>query len=73
MNLVSTVMLGRVAPAIPEGYLSIDKAVEETGISRETLFRWIKIRRIGGYRVGGIRNTLVKRAELDAELGPQRK
>ncbi len=73
MATMATVMLGLMTPRIPEGYLTLDQAVAETGVSRETLFRWIKDKKIGSYKQGGIRNTLLKRAELEPHLGPQPK
>lgn len=58
------------AGRIPAGYLTIDQAVDETGVSRESMFRWIKRRELRSYKVGGIRNTLLKRDELLARIGP---
>ncbi len=73
MTSMATVMLESMTPRIPEGYLTLDQAVTKTGVSRETLFRWIKAEKIGSYKQGGIRNTLLKWTELEPHLGPQPK
>lgn len=57
--------------AVPDGYIAIKDAVEQTGLRRETFFRWIRAGRLKGYRIGGIRDTLLKRDELARELGPK--
>ncbi len=62
-----------LASRIPPGYLTLDQAVAETGVSRESMYRWIKRRELRSYKVGGIRNTLVKRDELMARIGPHPK
>jgi excisionase family DNA binding protein len=64
-------LLHVVPRAIPEGFISVQQAAEQTGLRRETFFRWIKDGRLKRYRVGGIRDTLLKREELERELGPR--
>lgn len=73
MTLMAMVAMLGSASKIPPGYLTIDQATEEFVLSRESLFRWIKRRELRSYKVGGVRNTLVKRDDLLARIGPQPK
>jgi excisionase family DNA binding protein len=44
--------------------MSIDEAAQESGYSREALFKWIRAGRLSPHKRPGDRRTLVKRAEL---------
>lgn len=73
MTPMDMVAMGVSASRIPPGYLTLDQAVEETGVSRRSLFRWIRHRKLRSYQAGGVRNTLIKRDDLLARIGPQPK
>ena len=61
-------MAATLCPAVPRqipaGYLTVDDASVETGLSRRWLFALIQRGELPSYRVTGIRQTLVKRVEL---------
>jgi excisionase family DNA binding protein len=45
-------------------YVSVDDAAAELGVSRATLWKWIKLRELETFRVLGDRRTLVRRADV---------
>jgi excisionase family DNA binding protein len=49
---------------LSQDYVSADEAAQELGVSRATLWRWIKLRDIGTYRVLGDRRTLIRRTDV---------
>jgi excisionase family DNA binding protein len=53
-----------VTRTIPPDYMSVDEAVKATGISRRWLFKLIGRGRLQSYKLVGIRQTLLKRAEV---------
>jgi excisionase family DNA binding protein len=57
--------------AVPDGYLTAAKAAEKAGVTRDTIFRWIREKRLRRYRLAGIRDTLVKVDELERWLTVQ--
>jgi excisionase family DNA binding protein len=46
-------------------YLSMDEAAAELGVSRATLWKWLKRHDIGMFRLLGDRRTLVRRADIE--------
>ncbi len=46
-------------------YLSVDEAATELGVSRATLYKWIKRNEIGTFRIVGDRRTLMRRADVE--------
>ena len=48
-----------------QDFLSVDEAAAEVGISRVTLYKWIKRNDIGTFRIVGDRRTLMRRADVD--------
>jgi excisionase family DNA binding protein len=46
-------------------YLSVDEAAGELGVSRATLWKWLKRHNIGTFRLLGNRRTLVRRADVE--------
>ena len=46
-------------------YLSVDDAAAELGVSRATLYKWIKRHEIGTFRLLGDRRTLMRRADVE--------
>ncbi len=46
-------------------YLSVNEAAAELGISRATLWKWIKTQGIGTFRLLGDRRTLMRRADVE--------
>ncbi len=54
---------------VPPGYISVKDAAQATGLRRETFFRWIATGRLKRHRLAGIRDTLLRRDELERELG----
>lgn len=47
------------------GYLSVDEAAAELGVSRATVYKWIKRQEIGTFRIVGDRRTLLRRADVE--------
>ena len=52
----------------PQDLLSIDRAVDEFGVSRSTLFRLIADAKVSRYRRAGDRRSYVSRTEVSAVL-----
>jgi len=50
---------------VGQDFLSVDEAAAEVGISRVTLYKWIKRNDIGTFRIVGDRRTLMRRADVD--------
>lgn len=48
-----------------DGYLSVDEAAAEVGVSRATLYKWIKRQEIGTFRIVGDRRTLLRRVDVE--------
>jgi len=48
-----------------QDFLSVDEAAAEVGVSRATLYKWIKRNEIGTFRILGDRRTLMRRADVD--------
>lgn len=48
-----------------QDYLSVDEAAAELGVSRVTLYKWIKRNDIGTFRVVGDRRTLIRRTDVE--------
>ena len=46
-------------------YLSADEAAAELGVSRATLWKWLKRREMGTFRLVGDRRTLMRRADIE--------
>lgn len=46
-------------------YLTVDEAVNYTGVSYQTLYRWSKAKRIQRYKYMGDRQVYYKQSELD--------
>lgn len=53
-----------------EQYLTVAEAVEYSGVSRETLFRWMRNGLLTRHKRGANR-TVVDKAELDEILRPK--
>lgn len=47
-----------------QDYVSADEAATELGVSRATLWRWLKRYDIGTFRLLGDRRTLIRRADV---------
>jgi excisionase family DNA binding protein len=47
-----------------DAYLAIEDAATELGVSRPTMWRWIKRRELPTFRFLGERRTFVRRADL---------
>jgi excisionase family DNA binding protein len=50
---------------VGQDYLSVDEAAADLGVSRATLYKWIKRNDIGTFRIVGDRRTLVRRADVE--------
>ena len=48
-----------------QDYLSVDEAAAELGVSRATLYKWIKRNDIGTFRIVGDRRTLMRRTDVE--------
>lgn len=60
----------RLAPAVPQGWLSLAQAAAELGVSKQTLLNWVKLKKIHFvYVVQGRRSGL----RFDVNSAPQRK
>ena len=46
-------------------YLSVDEAAAELGVSRATLYKWVKRNDIGTFRIVGDRRTLMRRVDVE--------
>jgi excisionase family DNA binding protein len=46
-------------------YLSVDEAAAELGMSRATLWKWLKRREVGTFRLLGDRRTLLRRVDVE--------
>lgn len=62
---MATLTITSMPKAVPEGYLTANQAAERAGVVRDTIFRWFREERLRRYKVGGIRDTLVKIEELE--------
>jgi excisionase family DNA binding protein len=51
--------------AVGQDYLSVDEAAAELGVSRATLYKWIKRNDIGTFRIVGDRRTLMRRTDVE--------
>jgi len=50
---------------VGQDFLSVDEAAAEVGVSRTTIYKWIKRNEIGTFRIVGDRRTLMRRADVD--------
>ena len=48
-----------------QDYLSVDEAAAEVGVSRATLYKWIRRNEIGTFRIVGDRRTLIRRTDVE--------
>ena len=53
-----------------QDYLSVDQAAEELGVSRATIWKWIRRSETPTFRVLGDRRTMVRRTDVDAMRQP---
>ncbi len=47
-----------------QDYLSVDEAANELGVSRATVWKWLRRHDIDTFRVFGDRRTLIRRADI---------
>ncbi len=51
--------------AVSQEYMSVDEAAAELGISRATVWKWLRRHEVKTFRVLGDRRTLVRRADVE--------
>jgi excisionase family DNA binding protein len=51
-------------------YLSVDEAAEELGVSRATVWNWIKRTEMPTFRVIGDRRTMIRRSDIETLRQP---
>jgi excisionase family DNA binding protein len=50
---------------VSSDYLSVNDAAAELGVSRATLWKWLKRHNVGTFRLLGDRRTLIRRADVE--------
>ncbi len=48
-----------------QDYLSVDEAATELGVSRATVWKWLRRHGVNTFRVFGDRRTLIRRADIE--------
>ena len=51
-------------------YVSVDEAAADLGVSRGTLWKWIKRQELPTFRFLGERRTFIRREDVDRLRGP---